>query len=113
MTMRASYVIDHELGYEAVVFGDESAEDGLSVQRTLEPDEQDFALGMDTYCLCLSSGPTVYGGVTGWSAHHGEITLRLNEKAASVLGVQDELKLQPSEHELRSVVPHLLRLLDS
>ena len=81
MTFRAGYVIDDQLGYEAVVFEDDLSGDGLSVQRTLEPDEQDVALGMDTYCVCLSSGSAVYGGVEAWSVLDGVITVSLSDDA--------------------------------
>ena len=111
MTFRAGYVIDDQLGYEAVVFEDDLSGDGLSVQRTLEPDEQDVALGMDTYCVCLSSGSAVYGGVEAWSVLDGVITLSLSDDAASELGVPGNLSIMASEDELKSVVHHLARLL--
>ena len=111
ITFRVGYVIDHELAYEAVVFDDGSSGDGLSIQRALVTDEQDVALGMDTYCVCLSSGPAVYGGVEAWSAHDGEIRLRLSEEAASELGIPGELAFSAPREELAPVVHHLARLL--
>jgi hypothetical protein len=110
MAMHADYLVDRELNYEAVIFADASG-DGLSVQRLLEPGQQDIALGQDGYCVCLTTGQVVYGGVTDWSATEDTVTLRLSDHAAAELGIASDLSLALEPQELTAVRPHLTRLL--
>ncbi len=59
----------------------------LELQRSLQHDDQDAALGMDTYCLCNSDGASCYGGIAEWSIDSGGLDLTLHQNAASTLGV--------------------------
>jgi len=58
----------------------------LELQRALSFNEQDRKLGMDTYCLCVTSGATHYGGVTSWSVRERRLELALTDDAAATLG---------------------------
>jgi len=65
----------------------------LELQRALTFDEQDHDLGMDTYCLCMASGATHYGGVLSWRLDDGGLVLRLTAEAAAALGVDDVVRV--------------------
>ncbi|WP_295819752.1 Imm10 family immunity protein [uncultured Deinococcus sp.] len=71
-----------------VALGDHADEpqEWLELQRALVEDEQDVALGMDTYCLVRSGGPTVYGGVAACVLSRDGLILRLDDDAAQMLG---------------------------
>lgn len=60
---------------------------GLELQRALAFDDQDVALGMDTYCVVSSDGPTHYGGVASCVLQGGQLHLRFQPEAARVFGV--------------------------
>jgi hypothetical protein len=48
-----------------------------------EYDDQDRALGQDTYCIVAGDqSGTVYGGITSWSATGRRLEFRLTERAA-------------------------------
>lgn len=78
-----------DLNAFVIVFAEK--EDGtghrLEFQRSLQHDDQDAALGMDTYCLCSSNGATYYGGIAAWSINPAGLDLTLHQNAASTLGV--------------------------
>lgn len=81
---------------------DESAV-GLEIQKSIELDEQDSAMGMDTYCLVSSHGPTFYGGVESCVLRNERLTLKLSAEAACVLevgGYEFHLMLGPKERQL-------------
>ena len=80
---------DDALGVDSIVFAENHDGSGrcLEIQRPLRPDEQDAALGHDTYCLVRDAGATHYGGVTAWSLEDGSLTLDLDAPAAATLGV--------------------------
>jgi Immunity protein 10 len=65
----------------------------LEIQRALELDVTDEELGMGTYCLCVSSGATHYGGVTSWSVDSEYLVLALDPDAAEALGVPVEFSV--------------------
>ncbi|MFJ5956544.1 hypothetical protein ACIQC5_11370 [Paenarthrobacter sp. NPDC092416] len=46
------------MGFEAVVLADQDLAPAwqLEFQRSLDPDEQDVALGMGSYCVTLTNG---------------------------------------------------------
>jgi hypothetical protein len=67
--------------------------DRLEIQRALSFDEQDRQSGMDTYCLCLASGATHYGGVESWRLDEGGLELRLAGDAAEELGVEGVVRV--------------------
>jgi hypothetical protein len=60
----------------------------LEIQCALEFDEQDRALGMDTYCLCMDSGATHYGGIIRHDLSPPWLTIVLDARAAEALGTR-------------------------
>ena len=61
--------------------------DGAHVMFQSGPtDEQDVALGMDTYCICTDNGACHYGGIASWRIAGGELEIELDEQAKRVLG---------------------------
>ncbi|MBM7845152.1 Imm10 family immunity protein [Herpetosiphon giganteus] len=83
----------------AIVFADDPEEPAeyLELQRSFaEPDEQDLALGMDTYCLSTAAGATTYGGITSFVIRDNQCTIDLAPSAAAEIGIaqyQIELSL--------------------
>ncbi|WP_447005149.1 Imm10 family immunity protein [Saccharothrix isguenensis] len=82
---------------EVVEIGLAESDDGagfvLLIQRTdYEPDEQDIALGMDTYCL-VSGGRTHYGGVLRAARDGNTLHLRIAADAASLLDLPEQLAI--------------------
>lgn len=57
----------------------------LELQKALEYDEQDVALGMDTYCLCTERGDCCYGGVKAWRLSADSFEIELDDRAAAIL----------------------------
>ncbi len=110
MRVRVGYLEDRGSNYEAVVFAGSDGE-GLAIERPMVPDAQDIAMGLDTYSLSLTSGPTVYGGVTEWHRGIGTVTLQLTAQAADDLGVPQLLRLDVGQEQLEVVLPHLSRIL--
>jgi hypothetical protein len=93
------------------------ADDGgmrIEFQRAIEEfDEQDRALGMDTYCLCTHTGATHYGGVTGWSVKDGVLRVELDADAALELEVDRALAIElcMSTEEIEAVTAGIERVL--
>lgn len=109
--IHAGYVRDQELNDEAVVLRDEDGV-SLAIQRSLEPDEQGRAAGMDTYCLVVDDGATHYGGVVEWSRDAPDlVVLVLSAEAADALGLPRELDLELDPTELDHIDPVVQRLL--
>jgi hypothetical protein len=73
-------------------------------------DEQDRMLGMDTYCLCTESG-TTYGGVVSWTLSHDSLEVRLDQKAASDLGIEGGFLVNFPPEYLRTLRDGLERVL--
>ena len=100
-----------DLNAFAVVFAER--EDGgggrLEIQRALSFDEQDRAEGMDTYCLCISSGATHYGGVLSWKLTPGVLELTLSPEAAAELGLDELVQVAVQMAELERNVRNGLR----
>ena len=67
---------------------------GLQLSRAATWDAQDRALGMDTYCISTSEGPTHYGGVVRASPGPGLLDLDLIDDAAAALGVPVRFRLR-------------------
>ena len=67
---------------------------GLIFQISLVPDEQDHALGMDTYCVCNEAGATIYGGVMSCILEGDLLRLSFTPEAAECLAVGEECHLQ-------------------
>ena len=82
---------------EVLALGEEPDGGGRSIQiqrSLLEPDEQDVALGQDTYCLVLESGATFYGGVERWALEGRELVLVLSAEAQSALSIRSPISIQ-------------------
>ncbi len=61
----------------------------LDITRALAFDEQDRALGMDTYCLCSDAGPTHYGGIVRYDLSSAWLSIVLDAAAAAALGARE------------------------
>ncbi len=88
---------------------------GLIFQLGLAPDEQDRALGMDTYCVCNEAGATVYGGVTSCILEGDLLRLSFTPEAAESLAVGEEcrLQLQVDRQSIKRLREGLRRVLDA
>lgn len=80
----------------AVVFAERPDGGGerLELQRALSFDEQDRELGLDTYCLCVSSGTAHYGGIASWSLDERGLAIQLFAEAARELGLDEEVRVE-------------------
>jgi immunity protein 10 of polymorphic toxin system len=58
-----------------------------------EFDEQDRALGMDTYSLSDETGATVYGGVTSCRLEGNTLAIVLSSEAAAILGLDQATRM--------------------
>jgi hypothetical protein len=90
-TVRAASAMELlDLGAFVVVLAEHPDGSGLrlEIQRALEFDEQDRALGMDTYCLCTDSGATHYGGIVRHELSSPWLTIVLDVSAAEALGTR-------------------------
>lgn len=79
---------DDNLGAEWLVLAEHPDGTGrrLEVQRPLQVDEQDLALGHDTYCLVTEEQATHYGGVLDWQIEESTLHLDLTEEASRAIG---------------------------
>lgn len=79
-----------EMNVYAVILAENEDGSGscLEVQRALSFDEQDRALGQDTYCLHTETGATHYGGVTSWVVTQNHLEILLDAEAAAALDVR-------------------------
>lgn len=83
--------------------------DGLSGRSLLlmcsteEPDEQDIAAGLGTYCLVDEVQATAYGGVLNFTVKDRELLMELTSTTATALGLKKErlrLSLNVPENQL-------------
>ena len=83
-------VRDAELNVADLVLAEHYERTGrrLEIQRSLQFDEQDEALGMDSYCL-VTDGGTHYGGVLSWDIGGSTLRIELDTAAASALGASE------------------------
>jgi len=105
------YLWDDDLACEVVVIEDEAGEQWLEIQRGLDFDEQDVALGMDTYCLVRDGAATHYGGVRIWNLAEGVLTLHLTGEAAAALSLERRVRFTvdtDGESVLRECLPRIL-----
>ena len=51
---------------------------------------------MDTYCICVSSGATHYGGIEYWHSDEGGLDLKLTTDAAEELGIDKAIRIEHS-----------------
>jgi hypothetical protein len=99
MVLEAKAAAFEELGDVntlAVVFAENSDGSGerLELQRAMTFDAQDRKLGQDTYCLCVASGATCYGGVRSWRLDDSGLDLELTRAAAGKLGIDTQLRVE-------------------
>lgn len=85
-----------ELNTIAVVFAENADGSGerLELQRALTFDAQDRKLRQATYCLCVSSGATHYGGVRSWQLDRSGLELKLTREAAATLGIDAHIRVE-------------------
>ncbi|MEM6291851.1 MAG: Imm10 family immunity protein [Myxococcota bacterium] len=83
-------------GVVGVIVAEEESGDGARVelQRATRFDDQDRALGQDTYCLSLHTGASVYGGVVRWTPTPGSLELVLSQEAANAPELDTELTIE-------------------
>ena len=67
-----------------LAFEDEASGDFFAVQRAFTFDNQDRALGMDTYCLVRGEA-THYGGLDAYELTDSRLQLRFGAAAADAL----------------------------
>ena len=88
---------------------------GLTFQCGLsEPDEQDRALGMDSYCVSNELGLTEYGGVREVSLRNRTLRVVLDPNAAAGLGLDDaviEVELEVDDESVSQLRDGLRRIL--
>ena len=102
---------DDNLGAEWLVLAEHPDGTGrrLEVQRPLQVDEQDLALGHDTYCLVTEEQATHYGGVLDWHIEESTLHLDLTGEASRAIGASRfRITLPKSE---RATVQAALELL--
>lgn len=83
-----AFVHDEELNFEGLFLRDRDSGETFEVQRSIEFDEQDVAMGMrmDTYCL-VWKGATYYGGIVEWAIDGYAFTVHLSNDAGAELGL--------------------------
>ncbi len=85
----------------------ERSETRVEFQRSIELDEEDWALGMATYCVCLANSACHYGGLEQWWISEDTLHLRFADGAGRALGValHSRIRLSLSPDQL-AVVAH-------
>lgn len=79
-----------------------------------EPEEQDIALGMDSYCLVTADQGTAYGSVTGVSLHSRLLRVVVAPEHLDALGLDDtdiEVGLDVDEQDIERLREGLRRIL--
>ena len=100
---RAGFLEDAELNFKSLVLAELENGSGarLEISRSQSYDDQDRALGQDTYSLSDETGATHYGGVIAWTLDDSNLHISLDPDAAKVLdadgGYQLRLVLSPAE----------------
>jgi hypothetical protein len=103
------YVKDDNLNFECLAIRDQTSGDTLEIQRALEFDDQDAALGMATYCIARN-GRSHYGGLVHWSLRNTTLTLGLDEHAAATLELPLVTQLEVSASDAELISDYLPRL---
>ncbi|YCH06262.1 Imm10 family immunity protein [Arthrobacter sp. alpha11c] len=117
MTVRAvSHFRDEEMGFEAVVLADQDLAPAwqLEFQRSLDPDEQDVALGMGSYCVTLTNGACAYGCLSSALVEEGRLHVVFMEDGAQKLGLESpelELSLDLDADQVHELVRGLQSVL--
>jgi hypothetical protein len=101
-----AFVHDEELNFEGLSLRDRGSGDTFEIQRSIEFDEQDVALGMDTYCL-VSHEATHYGGIVEWAIDGTSFTVHLSNDAQAELGLPPLLAFSLDSESVAVVRRHL------
>ena len=98
---------DHDEALVLVAFSDDPVKPSryLLLQRSLEPDDQDRALGHDTYHVeWCGQERSIYGGIEAFALSSAGANVRFAPEAADALGGLTELtltfELSPGELEV-------------
>jgi len=97
LRVRAATAIQlDELNTFAVIMAEETDGSGnrIELQRALEFDERDYALGQDTYCTYLDDGACEYGGIRKCVLNHNELLLEFSAETALTLGLDEQVVVQ-------------------
>lgn len=65
----------------------------LEFQRSIEPDDDDIALGSGAYCLVTQMHASCYGGVKWWNVKKNVLNLLLTERTADTLGTTGRIAI--------------------
>jgi hypothetical protein len=79
---------DTDLNAEYLVLAEHQDGSGrrLEIQRAVDVDERDEALGQNTYCIVTAAGAAHYGGILHWEVADSTLRISLDRTAAQVLG---------------------------
>jgi hypothetical protein len=101
-------------GVIGVIVAEEESGEGARVelQRATSFDDQDRALGQDTYCLSLHTGASVYGGVTRWLLAPGQLKLELSKEASDALELDTELTIEFDAQQVADLEEWLPKVLE-
>ena len=93
-----------ENGYEGVYFEDDEG-NTLGIERADSFDDDDVQNGLDTYCITLGTGQTVYGGIDRWEVDEpGHAWLLITPEASSFF-TASRSATQPPVIEAQRVPP--------
>lgn len=101
-----AYLHDDDMNFEGLFFHDSESGDTLEIQRSIELDEQDAALGMDTYCI-LRDGASHYGGIVGWATSVDSVSIELVESAQKVLALPAVVRISVDAGAIALIEKHL------
>src|SRR5829696_9724689 len=65
----------------------------IELQRSLKFDDQDRALGLDTYCVCLASGASHYGGIRSCVLNGRRLSIEFTEEASTELSIEPSIDI--------------------
>lgn len=110
-----------DLNTHVVVVAEDPDGDGgakLEISRSLTHTPQDRELGHDTYCLCVNSGPTVYGGMLAYRLEGSILSIELDERAERELGIDSDFSIlldvdQAAIEAVRTALASILREVDA
>ena len=87
----------------------------FEIQKSLTFDEQDYELGMNTYCIVLSNGATHYGGIESCVLQGNLLNIGLLVTAAQTLGIHTEIEchLQVTQDAIDTLRSGLQRIFEN
>lgn len=87
------FLRDEDASYAALVILDEGTGDTIEFQRAIEFDDQDRALGQDTYCI-VRGAATIYGGLESWRLIGTTLSFILTVEASDVLELPTTVEIE-------------------